>query len=57
MFSFQDRNLPEKSDDGNDLPSEVINRRNAIDRTRMYAKLIINGRYVSETKKVKLSHQ
>jgi hypothetical protein len=54
QFSFLDKNLPEKKDDGTDLPADVLDRRRRTERTTVYAKLKINNYYVSETKRVRL---
>ena len=40
-----------KKFDGSSLPSSEISRRNSILRVRAYVRLIINGKYVSRTRK------
>jgi hypothetical protein len=38
--------------DGTNLPGSEVSRRNDISKVRGYVRLIINGKYVSRTKKV-----
>ena len=44
-----------KKYDGTGLPSSEVSRRNNVGRIRAYVRLIINGKYVSRTKKVFLN--
>lgn len=54
-FAFINQNPSEEKNDGSALPAEVRNRRESLKKVRVFAKLFINGRFVSETKKVPLT--
>jgi hypothetical protein len=44
-------NLVKKHTTG-ELPKDVLNRKQQVERTGAYCKLIIDGKYVAETRKV-----
>ena len=46
-FSFFNINPSDKTDELKDLPAEVNTRRANLDKIRVFAKLIINGKFVS----------
>lgn len=55
-FAFLHHLPSEEKDDHTELPSEVKTRKDNIEKVRVFAKLFINGKFVSQTKKMRLQY-